>query len=349
MKNPFHEGVEDGKQADDAGSEAGDTSGSSEESPTVEGGDGRDDAGDNALADLFVAENDIPDTEKQTVEGSDEPLMKVSTFQKRIDKIIAQREDAKRELATAEQELASTSGERDGLKQILTDMRAKYKDNPKLALWDAAFMDRLEAEAAADPALQAVTKKIAEHLEGTGDLTTGSNITMTDVKTATEAAEANLNRETADRIDSLIKSQTRTLVQTTLEGVKQPFVDIIADHIVNTSEKLEGLSRADVVNLSKKFLTDKGLKQEDVLAAPTGEEDPADKGNSEGKAKGKAEKGEKPGTGGTSGKAAVVAKEGPKESGKSDEIPPQPKTLEDFETQKAARRRELFSEPNFQD
>jgi len=342
MKFSFAQG-EDGEETEDASEHTGkavDGEGSSESEekathPLFDTGPAGDPTSERVPGeDLFVAEDDVPDSEKETVEGDKEPRMQVSTFKKRIGAIIRQREDAKREVAELEKQLGTATGERDALKDILVDLREKYKENPERAKWDATYMDALEELASRDPELQRLALKVQEHIEGTG--TTGAKFTMADLATAKNEAETAMAQPTDKRLDALIEQQARTTIKQTLEGVKPAFQEILADHIVSQGGKLEGLTSADVVRISREYLTSKGLTQAEVLAtSATKDAEPKDP-----KAKAK------PATGGTSGSA--TAAKGAK-TVSTEEAPEPAKSLEEFSKNREAQRERVLKELDFLD
>jgi hypothetical protein len=354
MPNPFRDDDDDAeKQAASGGdSSVSDSEGSSggerdaekdvqhplfdsEPDETNEGGDTSDD--------LFVAEDDIPDTEKVTPEGVKEPLMKVSTFKKRIGKIIKQREDARKEAQSARQEQARAEGERDAAKDFVGQFREAYKENPDLATFDGKFMTTLEELSKTDASLAQLAHKVQEHMEGTGGVADpkGSTFSMADLKQASDEAQKGLSQETDSRLQAIIEGQARNLVRDSLKGVKPGFQEILADHIVNTSEKLEGLTTADVIRLSREYIAEKGIDKADVVAA---RQKPKDEGDSDAdggdKAGGKG--GDKPATGAGSGKAAGPKGKG-KEDGKDEDGHPVAKNLDEWEANRKKRTDRFLS------
>jgi hypothetical protein len=349
MPNPFREdkgndeqgrtGSESdrgGKENEEGSGGTGQETGGNSEETSVHPLFAKADDSGGVTSDLFVAEDDVPDDEKHTPEGSEEPLMKVKTFKKRIGAVIRQREDAKRALAEAEKAQSELAGERDGYLEVLGELREKYKENPSIAMGDAMFMDALEELTKTDPTAAKLATDIQKSLEGKIG-TKGSKFTMTTPDKSTPA-QAGLSKEADARLDALVQSQARSTIRDTLTGLKPAFIEILSDHIVGVADKLEGLTSADVVDFSRKYLEKKGLTQAEVMEGTKKTSD--DDADSD-----KTKKGGKPATGGTSGSAAKKSEK--KAAGDDDDKPDEPKSLAEFETMRAKRREKALREVGF--
>jgi hypothetical protein len=210
--------------------------------------------------------------------------------------------------------LAAAEASRDEVKETLATFRAAYAKNPALAIWDAKFMETLETLAKNDAELQPLIKKVQDGMEASaGDGTTrGGAPVPTAAEKPTDTSVVGDNAT----LKTLVEGQARTTIKEALVGIKPAFVKILADHIVNTSEKLEGLTTADVVAAARAFVADKGLDKADMIEV--NKEKPKADADSEGGS-------DKPNTGG-SGRAASKSAGG-EGGGDNEKGPQKPKDL----------------------
>jgi hypothetical protein len=327
MENPWAkktEAVADERPGQDDSTDVGKDAegGGGEDTGVVEGGvhplfaDSSD--AEEAAADIFTPEGGV--SAEEIVEGEKGvKLMKVETFEKRLGKVISQREIAVEEAKGSKAALVIAEAARDEAKNTLATFRAAYAQNPALAVWDAKFMESLEKLAKTDAELQPLIKKVQADMESAGGADSslrGGPPMAKEIPDTTEKTGVVENSATLQRI---IENQARTTVESALTGLKPAFIKILADHIVGTSEKLEGLTVADVVSMSRAYVADKGLDKADMLAAkPKPKDEDPDSGGG---------KTDKPSTG-RSGKAATGSPTGKK--GANEEGPPEPKSLDEW-------------------
>lgn len=273
--------------------------------------------------DLFASEDSIP--EDEVVEGEKgDKLMKVSTFQKRVGKLISQREEARREAQTSKSAMAAARAEAEATKEILAAFRTAYKDNPHLAVWDAQFMAKLEVLSKEDVTLQPLVQKVQQALEQTTTPRGGPK--MTD-NTNTQNQASN---DVDARMRRLDEREARSVIKETLVGIKPAYVKILGDHIVNTAEKLDGLTAADVVRISREYLRDTGIEKKDVLATRPKDDD------------GDAGKVNKPATGGSAKAGTKSSADG--SDGSNEDEPERPKNLDEWAANRKKRRDRIVRE-----
>jgi hypothetical protein len=278
-----------------------------------------DDKGGSADApnDLFTDEDEVAVTE---VEGEgDDAKMKVSTFKKRIGKVIKQREDAKRKSQEAEVAAAAASAERNTIRETLAEFRKKYAEEPELALWDSRFMDALDTLSKQSPDIARLAHTVKEFMGGK-DI----GGTMTTNEPTAKNIEPNVS---STKLNAVLERDARRTVADVLPGVKPAFVKILSDHVVSESGKLEDLTADDALEMCRKYIKDAGLTAQEILDgvkpdAGEGEEDPSKKGK----------KGGKPTTGGRLKAGTTTSKDG------DDEEPRDaPKSIDEWEANRKKR------------
>jgi hypothetical protein len=289
--------------------------------------------GDGAVSELFEAAPAPAAQEPEAaVDGADgdddEPLfeevakpdatMKVSTFQKRLGKVISQRELEKESRIRAE-------AERDTHRQALADFRAVYAENPDLARFDVRFMEAIQGLSAEHADVAEVAQAVADFVntgEFKGVKKTVSNQTP-DKKTEAPASDA--------RLDKIIERDARQLAGEALEtvGVKPAFVKLLTDHVVKTHGDLASLSASDVKRISREYLKDNGFSPAEVLkSTKAAEKDTTTK---------------KPATTGSGAAKAATTTKGAGDGKGDDGRPAAPKDRNEWEARRADRVREFFS------
>jgi len=299
--------------------------------------------------DLFAE----PDEDELFAESADEDLFEEEeaseqkpvshkSFRKRVGKLTAQREEARREAAKAREELAEARGRLEAIQQeyettrelarVFQEKYGKFQDPAKQALWDSSFMEAAEELAKTNPEVRAAVNAVADHVSGGKVMNTGREAAPTREPEKKAEAEA---PKPDPRVEAIVRQNAQRTVHDALGAVKPAFRDVIADHIVNRPDvDLTTLDASAVKKIAGAYIREKGFTREEVLAKP-----------------GKAVKAETPSAKEepkkaptASGKGTAVApslKKAPEGSG---EKPEPPKSRSEWEARRNERLEAFFQE-----
>lgn len=217
MPNPFAKAGD----AEDAAPETPPVEEEQEHPLFVEGDEADADEGDEADAALFDDDED-----------DDKPVPK-ATFKKRLDKVIAQREEARRERDQARGELTE-------LRRTVSEARAAYGENPQLMQYDQQFMAKLEEVAKVDADAAKFAKAVDKAIK-TGNWEPINKMTTTP---SAPASEADATTKSDPKVEKILRQNAARTVDDVLEsqGVKPSFGRVLRRHILDTSEDLSELT-----------------------------------------------------------------------------------------------------------
>lgn len=250
------------------------------------------------------------------------------TFDKRIGKLVSQRENEREGRLKAESEAASLKEQ----VQVISDRHAK---NPELFAHDVAFMDNIDELSKSHPEVLRIAKAVQE-FGTTGVFKLGGK----EVKPLAPASttEKEQEKETAKgedpRVAKVLEKAARKEIASALNAmnVKPSFVKLVTKEILENGEvDISDLDSDEVEDLARKFIADNDLSESDVLKTA----EPKKEGEGE----------ESPEASGGGGKAAGVVKtpeEKQKEAEKAEAE--RPKTIEEWDAQRTARRDAAFAD-----
>ena len=276
------------------------------------------------VADPFGPEDeaDLPEDEiVQPKEGEKgEPMMRVSVFKKRIGKVTAQKRKALDDSEVLAKERLEALAERDLLRNSISEWREEYKENPELAIFDAKFMNALTKLGPQHEDVAKLAQSVAEYVK-TGQFKGLEVMTVPEAK-----EEAAPTRDPA--VVRILEREARQTARAVLEdlNIAPQWVAVLTDAVVTATGENE-LTMAGVKQHAKAWLDEKGIKGTDVLKISPDVQ----------------AKEEKPKTGEGSGKSAAKPVSKKEASDEAQHAEP-PKTKEDWESRREARRQAFFGE-----
>lgn len=302
----------------------------------LEAGEAPADGDDEAAGDGLFGETTEDKAETTEDKPKGEKPVSQKVFQKRISKLAQQRREAREEAAAAREKAARLEGTLAAYGERYSKWEKEGIDPATQARWDADFMDAAEELSKNDPTLAAAMGKVKEYLD-TGRKSTVSDKITTPTFTAdptNKAAKSEADsKETArdPAVEKLVRRGAEAEITSTLKelGVKDSFGKVLRNHIVNASGvDLTDLDRDTVVKLSRKFISENGFTEEDVLRQ-----------SAKGKSDEKTSKGKKAPatTSGKAGKAAEATKSKEESGGEASDKTSAPKTRDEWEAEKESR------------
>lgn len=194
---------------------------------------------------------------------------------KRLDKVIAQRNEERKNTTQLREQNAELRGEINVLKtqsklaKVFQDKYGQFNDPEKQALWDTNFMDAMEALAKQNPEVATAARLVTEHLGGPPvNITTKPNEPTTEPEPKTDPA-----------IAKIIQRDARRTIGDSLESlnVKPAFAKVVTAHILEASSDLAELDNQSVIAATREFIRENGFEPDDVLKQAPADSKPDDK------------------------------------------------------------------------
>ena len=220
--------------------------------------DPEEEATPEALADDDDAgEELIPPAEAEQVEDDEtkahvHKTVALGTFQKRVSKLVAQKNKAAERAEEAERRAALIEGRLQEASKVSDVFNKVYKGNIDQLEWDARFLGAMEDLASKDPVVQQAAAKVKAAMKDSRPVTT-------------TAAE-----QKPGASDAVVEALALKNIQTELVaiGVKPSFAKQIAKSAVGEYEATDLVSadKSAVVKLTKTWLKNEGFGAEEIMA-----------------------------------------------------------------------------------
>lgn len=214
---------------------------------------------DDAVDSLFDEEEGEGDDDGAKEGKGDDKEPRVP--KKRLDKVIGQRNDERKQSAKLREENAELRGEVAALKvqtklaQVFQEKYGKFDDPEKQALWDSNFMEAMEELAKKNPEVATTARLVTEHLGGT--------VSKPEPKPDAQQAEPKPD----PAVVKIIERDARRTIADSLESlnVKPSFAKLVTKHILDATEDLTELDSAAVITSAREFIRENEFEPADVL------------------------------------------------------------------------------------
>lgn len=182
--------------------------------------------------------------------------------QKRLNKVIGERNEAREALAAAEVRLAAAEARAETLEQFQKVVDAHYRENPGLLDFDARFMEKFAEMAEADPTIA----NVANHIKAAMSGEERPNVTTENTQAEEQEVE-DFNPAVAKILERDVTRQINEVL--TESGVKQSYVKAVARDVLNAFdvEELADATPEDIVEMAKVYFEETGVEAKDFLVA----------------------------------------------------------------------------------